>query len=96
MTEMIAAMICEKDSILEGIKYVECVDGSMTLLVMTGEGIYAARDRYGRTPLVIGQKEEPIVCLLKVMHILILVSEIIKSLVLRDCICNTGESRSLK
>ena len=29
----------------------------MTLLVMTGEGIYAARDRYGRTPLVIGQKE---------------------------------------
>ena len=58
MTEMIAAMICEKDSILEGIKYVqECVDGSMTLLVMTGEGIYAARDRYGRTPLVIGQKE---------------------------------------
>ena len=58
MTEMIAAMICEKDSILEGIKYVqECVDGAMTLLVMTGEGIYAARDRYGRTPLVIGQKE---------------------------------------
>lgn len=58
MTEMIAAMICEKDSILEGIKYVqERVDGSMTLLVMTGEGIYAARDRYGRTPLVIGQKE---------------------------------------
>ena len=58
MTEMIAAMICEKDSILEGIKYVqECVDGSMPLLVMTGEGIYAARDRYGRTPLVIGQKE---------------------------------------
>ena len=58
MTEMIAAMICEKDSILEGIKYVqECVDGSMTLLVMTEEGIYAARDRYGRTPLVIGQKE---------------------------------------
>ena len=59
MTEMIAAMICEKDSILEGIKYVqEKVDGSMTLLVMTEEGIYAARDRYGRTPLVIGQKEE--------------------------------------
>lgn len=59
MTEMIAAMICEKDSILEGIKYVqEKVDGSMTLLVMTEEGIYAARDRYGRTPLVIGQKED--------------------------------------
>ena len=32
--------------------------GSMTLLLMTGEGIYAARDRYGRTPLVIGKKED--------------------------------------
>ena len=30
----------------------------MTLLLMTGEGIYAARDRYGRTPLVIGKKED--------------------------------------
>ena len=30
----------------------------MTMLVMTREGIYAARDRYGRTPLVIGKKED--------------------------------------
>ena len=59
MTELIAALICEKDSILEGIKYVQdVVDGSMTLLLMTKEGIYAARDRYGRTPLVIGHKEK--------------------------------------
>lgn len=59
MTELIAALICEKDSILEGIKYVQdVVDGSMTLLLMTGEGIYAARDKYGRTPLVIGKKED--------------------------------------
>lgn len=57
-TELIAALICEKDSILEGIRYVqEVVDGSMTLLIMTQDGIYAARDRYGRTPLVIGRKE---------------------------------------
>lgn len=48
----------QKDSILEGIQYVqEMVDGSMTLLLLTPEGIYAARDRYGRTPLVIGEKE---------------------------------------
>ncbi|MCI9168792.1 MAG: amidophosphoribosyltransferase [Dorea sp.] len=58
VTELIAALICEKETIVEGIQYVqEIVDGSMTLLVMTKEGIYAARDRYGRTPLVVGQKD---------------------------------------
>ncbi len=58
MTELMAALICEKDSLLEGIRYVqEIVDGSMTLLLMTKDGIYAARDRYGRTPLVIGHKD---------------------------------------
>lgn len=58
VTELIAALICERDSFVEGIKYVqEVVDGSLTLLLMTKDGIYAARDRYGRTPLVIGHKE---------------------------------------
>lgn len=58
VTELIAALICEKDSIVEGIRYVqEIVDGSMTLLLLTKDGIYAARDRYGRTPLVVGKKE---------------------------------------
>lgn len=58
VTELVAALICEKESILEGIQYVqEAVDGSMTLLVLTRDGIYAARDRYGRTPLVVGRKE---------------------------------------
>lgn len=59
VTELIAALICEKDSIVEGIEYVQdIVDGSMTMLLMTKDGIYAARDRYGRTPLVIGHKED--------------------------------------
>lgn len=58
-TELVAALICEKETIAEGIQYVqERVDGSMTMLLMTEKGIYAARDRYGRTPLVIGQKED--------------------------------------
>lgn len=58
-TELIASLICKKDSIVEGIHYVqELVDGSMTLLLMTKEGIYAARDRLGRTPVVIGHKED--------------------------------------
>ncbi len=58
-TELVAALICKKDSIVEGIRYVQqIVKGSMTLLVMTKEGIYAARDYYGRTPVMIGQKED--------------------------------------
>ena len=58
-SELVASLICKKDSIVEGIQYVqEIVDGSMTLLLMTKEGLYAARDRYGRTPLVIGHKDD--------------------------------------
>ncbi|MCI9196738.1 MAG: amidophosphoribosyltransferase [Lachnospiraceae bacterium] len=58
-TELVAALICKRDSLAEGIRYVqEVVDGSMTLLLMTEDGIYAARDRYGRTPCVIGHKED--------------------------------------
>ena len=58
-TELVAALICKRDSLVEGIRYVqEAVDGSMTLLLMTKDGTYAARDRFGRTPCVIGQKED--------------------------------------
>ena len=58
-TELIGSLICRKDSIEEGIRYAqEMVDGSLTLLIMTKDGIYAARDRYGRTPAVIGRKED--------------------------------------
>lgn len=57
-TELIASLICKKDSIVEGIQYVqEIVDGSMSMLIMTSEGIYAGRDRYGRTPISVGKKE---------------------------------------
>ena len=57
-TELIAALISKKDSFVEGIRYVQSlVDGSMTLLILTNEGIYAARDRFGRTPVMIGKKE---------------------------------------
>jgi amidophosphoribosyltransferase len=57
-TELVASLINLKDSIPEGIRYAqEMVDGSLTLMVLTKEGIYAARDLVGRTPLQIGQKE---------------------------------------
>ena len=58
-TELIGSLICRKNSIVEGIRYAqEMVDGSLSLLIMTKDGIYAARDRYGRTPVVIGKKED--------------------------------------
>ena len=58
-TELIGSLICRKSSIVEGIQYAqEMVDGSLSLLIMTKDGIYAARDRYGRTPVVIGKKED--------------------------------------
>lgn len=56
-TELVASLINQKATIVEGIRYAqEMIQGSLSLLVMTGEGIYAARDRYGRTPVEIGRK----------------------------------------
>ena len=57
-TELMAALISRKDSIPEGIRYAQSlIDGSMSLLVLTPEGIYAARDKMGRTPVILGRKE---------------------------------------
>lgn len=57
--DLVAALICSKQSIVEGIKYVqEVIDGSMSMLIMTPEGIYAVRDRLGRTPVVLGKKDD--------------------------------------
>ena len=57
-TELTAALINRRDSIPEGIRYAQSViDGSMSMLLLTPEGIYAARDRLGRTPVIIGRKE---------------------------------------
>ena len=58
-TELVAAIINQKLNLIEGIQYAqEIIDGSMTFLIMTPLGIYAARDKMGRTPVVIGQKED--------------------------------------
>jgi amidophosphoribosyltransferase len=57
-TELVAAMINKKNTIHDGIEYAQSlIDGSMTVLVLTPEGIFAGRDRLGRTPLFIGVKE---------------------------------------
>lgn len=56
-TELVAAIINQKDSIVEGIKHVQdVVKGSMSILIMTSAGIYCARDKFGRTPVIIGEK----------------------------------------
>ena len=59
-TELIAALICTQPSIVEGIRHAQlAIDGSCSLLLLTGKGeLYAARDRYGRTPVVLGRKED--------------------------------------
>ncbi|MBE6913645.1 MAG: amidophosphoribosyltransferase [Ruminococcaceae bacterium] len=59
-TELVAALINESESFVEGIRHAqELIEGSMTILLMTGPGeIIAARDRYGRLPVLIGQNED--------------------------------------
>ncbi|MBQ7429235.1 MAG: amidophosphoribosyltransferase [Butyrivibrio sp.] len=58
-TELVAALINQKDNIIDGIKYAQDkIDGSMTLMLLTTNGIYCARDKMGRTPLIIGMKDE--------------------------------------
>lgn len=57
-TELVAALINQKNTITEGLAYIqEIVRGSMSVLIMTKEGIYCSRDKFGRTPVVIAQKE---------------------------------------
>ena len=58
-TELVAAIINQKDNLIEGIQYAqELIDGSMTMALMTPKGIYAARDKLGRTPVAIGKKDD--------------------------------------
>lgn len=58
-TELVAAIVSTGRDIIDGIRKVqEKVDGSVTMLILTEEGLYAARDKYGRTPLIIGESEE--------------------------------------
>ncbi|MEE0409471.1 MAG: amidophosphoribosyltransferase, partial [Clostridia bacterium] len=57
-TELVAAIINQKDNFIEGIQYAqEIIDGSMSMLILTEKGIYAVRDKLGRTPVAIGKKD---------------------------------------
>ena len=57
-TELVASIVNQEDNLVDGIRRAqESIDGSMTILIMTPKGIYAARDRLGRTPVVVGKKD---------------------------------------
>ena len=59
-TELVAALINEKEDLVEGIRHAQAlIDGSMTLLLMTAKGeILAARDAVGRLPVLIGENRD--------------------------------------
>ncbi|MCR4605676.1 MAG: amidophosphoribosyltransferase [Eubacterium sp.] len=58
-TELVAAIINQKENLIDGIRYaLEVVDGSLTLMLMTPKGVYVGRDKNGRTPAFIGEKDD--------------------------------------
>ena len=57
-TELVATLINQEASFVEGIRAAQdAIEGSCSMLLLTGEGIYAARDKLGRTPIIIGKKD---------------------------------------
>jgi amidophosphoribosyltransferase len=57
-TELVGLMIIQKSSLEEGIRYAqEQIKGSLSLMLLTEDGIVCARDLWGRTPVIIGQKD---------------------------------------
>jgi amidophosphoribosyltransferase len=57
-TEIVATIINQEESFEAGIsRALEEIEGSCSLLVLTGKGLFAARDRQGRTPVIMGKKE---------------------------------------
>ena len=59
VTELVAKLINQGDSLIDGIERMfNAIAGSCSLLLLNKDGVYAARDRLGYTPLVIGKKED--------------------------------------
>ncbi len=58
-TELTAALINQKDTLIEGIRHAqEVISGSSSILILTSESIIAARDKVGRLPVLIGKKDD--------------------------------------
>lgn len=59
ITELIAKLIIQGENLVDGIERVfEVIDGSCSLLLLNKDGVYAARDRLGYTPLVVGRNQD--------------------------------------
>ena len=59
LTELVAKLIINGKDLISGIEYMfSRIEGSCSLLILKEEGVYAARDRYGYTPLVLGQRDK--------------------------------------
>ena len=58
-SELIAALINQADSLVDGIRHAQdLIDGSATILLLTPDGIIAARDKLGRLPVLLGRNED--------------------------------------
>lgn len=58
-TELVAALVNQQENLVEGLQFAQSmIEGSMTILILTPRGIYASRDKLGRTPVTIGRKED--------------------------------------
>lgn len=56
---LIGGLIAQRDNIVDGIKYAqEKIKGTMSLLILTEDGIIAARDKNGRLPIIIGRRDD--------------------------------------
>ena len=56
---LISALIAQKSDFTEGIKYAqERINGTLTLVILTKDSIIAARDKYGRLPIIIGKNDD--------------------------------------
>jgi amidophosphoribosyltransferase len=57
-TELVAKLICTGEDLIDGVENVfDRIKGSCSMLILTREGVYAVRDRFGYTPLVVGKSD---------------------------------------
>lgn len=57
--DLIGALIAQKNSFIEGIRYAqEKIEGTMSLIILTKKSIIAARDQFGRLPIIVGKRND--------------------------------------
>ncbi len=62
-SSLIGALISQKESFVEGIRYAqEKIDGTMSLMILTENSVICARDKHGRLPIIIGKRDDGYCC----------------------------------